>query len=155
MVKVIANTKGYIGGVVRELGEEFNVDDELWADEKKRPKWVRPVRAELFGGKGDHDGDGKAGGSKPSLPAGPVDIPEGWQELSAADRKALARALSGQAVANAKDADAVIEAEAARRNPAASSEAPKPEGNGVHEALGGPAPDWVMPGAQAPQPVTD
>jgi hypothetical protein len=44
MVKVIANTKGFIDGQIREMGERFNVDDELWADEKRRPKWVREAR---------------------------------------------------------------------------------------------------------------
>ncbi|OHV24943.1 hypothetical protein EOS93_25200 [Rhizobium sp. RMa-01] len=150
MAEVIANTKGYFGGTIREAGEPFSVPDDIWDDKKKRPKWVRVDPASVFGGKGDHDGDGSVGGSKPSIPAGSVEIPEAWEELAAADRKALAKALSGQAVANAKGADAIISAEVEKRTPA-----PKLAGNGVQEALGGPAPDWLLPGAQAPQPVTD
>ncbi|MGZ2448295.1 hypothetical protein ACVIRO_001049 [Rhizobium ruizarguesonis] len=119
MVEVIANTKGYIDGTVRELGERFTVSDELWKDEKRRPKWVRPAKSELFGGKGDHDGDGTVGGSKPSIPAGE----EKPQEKHAAAP--------------------------------ATGKAGKPKGNGVQEELGGPAPDWIIPGDQPPQPVAD
>ena len=157
MVKVVANERGYFGGIVREIGAEFSVPDDLWQDKSKRPKWVSLDPRSVFGGKGDHDGNGSVGGSKPSAPAGPVEIPESWQEMTAAERKILAKAISGQAVANSKDAAAVIEAEVERRQPAASQEppAPTPAGSGLQEALGGADPDWVLPNSQAPQPVAD
>jgi len=42
-----------------------------------------------------------------------------------------------------------VEAEPADRKP--SAKAAKPAGNGVQEALGGPAPDWLRPDAQQSQ----
>lgn len=50
MVEVVANTRGYIDGEIRETGEVFTISDALWQDEKRRPKWVdavfaRPVTA--------------------------------------------------------------------------------------------------------------
>lgn len=63
MTEVVARDRGYFGGVVREVGDKFDVPDELWNDEKRRPSWAAPV---AFGGKGDHDGDGKIGGAKPA-----------------------------------------------------------------------------------------
>ncbi len=56
MVKVRAIAKGYIGGIIREVGDVFE-----WPEGNKVGKWVKPV---AFGGKGDHDGDGKVGGAK-------------------------------------------------------------------------------------------
>ena len=40
MVRVIATTKGYFGGVVVNSGEAFECPDDLWSDEKRRPKWA-------------------------------------------------------------------------------------------------------------------
>jgi hypothetical protein len=40
MVKVVANTRGYIDGEIRETGEVFTISDALWQDEKRRPKWL-------------------------------------------------------------------------------------------------------------------
>jgi hypothetical protein len=63
MTLVRAISVGYFGGVIREPGDKFEVDDELWADKKRRPSWAEAVK---FGDKGDHDGDGKDGGSLPA-----------------------------------------------------------------------------------------
>lgn len=161
MVKVIATEKGYFGGVIRELGASFDVDDELWKDKKRRPKWAKRDPGHVFGGKGDHDGDGDVGGSKSAgKPAGdgePVTIPADWQNLGAAERKALAKAISGANVPNAGEADKVISAYVESNKPAPFSDAPEPQtaGNGVQAALGGPAPDWVAPGANGPAQVDD
>ncbi|WP_313616415.1 hypothetical protein [Agrobacterium sp.] len=45
MVEVVANTRGYIDGEIRETGEVFTISDALWQDEKRRPKWLDAVDA--------------------------------------------------------------------------------------------------------------
>lgn len=163
MVKLVALQKGYALGRIIEQGEAFSYPDDLWDNEKVRPSWAKPA---LFGGRGDHDGDGKAGGAVPAPaplpPAGQVAIPEGWRELPAKDRKALAKEIcNGTAVANAADADKVIEAYAegtAQGSGAPTQEpfadAPPPAvvsnvgSNGLQQAFGGGVPDWVDPNGQ-------
>ncbi|WP_045834469.1 hypothetical protein [Hyphomicrobium sp. 99] len=152
MAKVVAKVRGYFGGEIREPGSIFDVPDDL----KNPPKWTRPYS---FGGKGDHDGDGKTGGSKPaevtadqSKPAGPVVVPADWRDGKAADRKALAKAITGENVANATEADRIIaayvEASESERGPFADAPAPVTvTGNGVAEAIGGVQPDWIAPGS--------
>lgn len=147
MPKVVAKARGYFGGLIREAGEAFDIPDDLAA-----PKWTRPF---AFGGKGDHDGDGKTGGSKPAEPpAGPIVIPADWKNGKAADRKALAKSITGEAVPTAADADRVIEAYVETTKPAAEpfADAPEPETakvNDVQEAIGGVQPDWVDPGSKS------
>lgn len=152
--EVRANTKGFDGHQLREAGERF-----MWPDGIPVGKWVDPIR---FGGKGDHDGDGVDGGSKPvttdSLPADFV-LPADWRNLKAAERKALADKINGSGkVANAADADAVIEAYAEAHKPEAFGDAPAPQTvqDGIKDAGGGPAPDWVAPGhIETPVAVAD
>lgn len=149
MADVIARSKGYFGGEIREVGDRFVVPDDLWNDDKRRPKWCAPA---AFGGKGDHDGDGKIGGSKPAQSAGPVVVPPDWRSGSAADRKALAKLISGAAVPTATEADAIIEAYVAEQAPKPFGDAPAPETvepvrakSEINDALGTTQPDWVMP----------
>lgn len=152
-IKVIATAKGYYGGMIREPGAMFRVPED-----RKLPSWVRH---HAFGGKGDHDGDGKPGGSKPkpepkpaAKPAADPDavvVPAGWQKLKAADRKALATAITGEKAPNAADADRVILAYLESQKPEPFEDAPAPEtakGNGLQDALGGVQPDWVAPNDQ-------
>lgn len=130
MVKVRALTKGYVGGVIRETGEVFD-----WPEGNKVGSWVKPV---AFGGKGDHDGDGLTGGSLPG------DAPDAAEAPGAGDDKPKGRG-------GRKKAETVQAPEAE-----AFGDAPAPEtvqGNGVVEALGGPAPDWLPPGAGDDKPV--
>ncbi|MDW9880489.1 hypothetical protein GOA90_25210 [Sinorhizobium meliloti] len=120
MAKVRALTRGYFGGIVREPGDVFSVPDDLWDDEKRRPKWCAPA---AFGGKGDHDGDGKPGGSVP-----------------AAEAPKRGRGRSKAETVETPETDAF-------------ADAPAPEtvkGNGVKEALG-VAPDWIAPGSEVPE----
>ena len=141
MVTVIANEKGYFDGELRDIGAAFVVPDALWNDEERRPRWVRlapqgAAGARIVRPKG---GEGEGG----------ADIPEDWQGLNAAERKALAKAISGEPAPNVKEADGVIAAEVERRAAAESSgdaptEAAVP-GNGLQEALGLQQPDWVVP----------
>lgn len=56
MAKVVATDRGYYGGILRVAGDTFNAEGKA--------SWFKPVSSE-FGGKGDHDGDGKPGGSLP------------------------------------------------------------------------------------------
>lgn len=168
MVKVVATSKGYFGGEIREIGASFVVPDDIWKDEKRRPSWVKLDPQGAFGGKGDHDGDGSVGGSKPgstvlggtALGSGTVGgegggnpqqivVPADWGSLPAGERKALASKISGHPVTKAPEADKIIAEYVEATKPAPFSDAPppgvagKPEGNGVTEALGGPAPDWI------------
>ena len=176
MVKVVATAKGYFGLAIREVGETFDVPSELWNDEKRRPSWAKLDPSRAFGGKGDHDGDGSVGGSRPIVAqavttnlggtnaqlGGPV-IPADWSTLSATKRKALAKEIDPAFHGNADAADSLIAARVEDLRPAPFSEAPAPEtakpaGNGVQDALGGPQPDWVAPGTGEtgdPLPVDD
>lgn len=45
MAKVIANARGYYGRMIREVGDVFDVPDEIMADEGLRPSWVEIVGA--------------------------------------------------------------------------------------------------------------
>lgn len=115
MTLVRAINTGYFGGIVRAPGDTFEVPDELWADEKRRPSWAEAVK---FGGKGDHDGDGNVGGSKPADEAKPA---------KGRGRKAeTVEAPVAEPFADAPEPVAVS------------------KGNGVKEALG-VEPDWVAP----------
>lgn len=51
-MKVIATERGYFGGAIREMGERFDVPDEIWNDEKRRPSWAQPAKS---GGKVEAD----------------------------------------------------------------------------------------------------
>ena len=150
MAKTVrAKQRGYIGKVLREQGEEFT-----WPEGIKLGSWVDPVR---FGGKGDHDGNGLDGGAAGTILGGGVaatsiTIPADWRNLPAKDRKALADQINGSGkVANAADADAVIEKYAEDNKPEVFGEAPAPQTvqEGIKDAGGGPAPDWVAPGVDA------
>lgn len=47
MVKVIATAKGYYGGRVREVGDQFGVDDAMFSDKWMKaedPKWTPPKK---------------------------------------------------------------------------------------------------------------
>lgn len=164
MVRVVAKERGYFGGEIREPGARFVIPDDLWEDKARRPKWAKLDPGHAFGGKGDHDGNGEVGGSKSkaSDPAGDkagVVIPADWQNKSAAERKALAKAITGQNVPNATEADKIISAYVETSKPEPFGDAPEPEtvkpGNGLQAALGGVQPDWVAPGSDAPKPVAD
>lgn len=168
MVKVIATSRGYFGSVIRDAGESFVIPDELWNDEKRRPLWAKLDPSSAFGGKGDHDGNGSVGGSKPKEPAPKtetaikppaISVPADWQNLNAADRKALAANISGGEVKKAAEADKIISDFVELTKPAPFSDAPEPEtvqpaGNGVVAALG-KEPDWLPPGSGEPKPVSD
>lgn len=156
MSKVIALVRGYIGGVVRYQGDVFE-----WPHGVKLGRWVK-LHGSAFGGKGDHDGDESVGGAAPAVPA--VTVPADWQNLKVAERKALAKSISGQNAANAAEADAVISAFVeANATPFADAPAPEtvaPKGTGLQEALGGTQPDWVdpatgIPGGTAPVQADD
>ena len=93
---------------------------------------------------------------------GKVDVPADWHSMPAAERKALAKAISGDAVPNAKEADAVISAYVEASAPAPFDDAPEPQTvkpvrakSEINDALGATQPDWVAPGGDAPKPVAD
>jgi hypothetical protein len=43
MAKVIATQRGYFGKALRDIGDVFDVPDEIMADERLRPSWVEIV----------------------------------------------------------------------------------------------------------------
>ncbi|MGY4333200.1 hypothetical protein ACVWWG_007617 [Bradyrhizobium sp. LB7.2] len=155
MAKVIATSKGYFGGVVREPGEAFGVPDELWNDEKRRPSWailagaaapavVATVAAgEGTGGEGKpsaHAGDGKA-----------VEVPADWPGLHHSKRKALAKQITGEAVHDLAVADSIIAAHVEATKPAPFSDAPAPQTVAqAQKEAGGMQPDWEAPGEAKP-----
>ncbi len=135
MAKAVATSKGYMHGRIIESGEEFAIDakpgDKAW------PKWAAPADAaakpdakpaEPFGGKGDHDGDGKPGGS-----------PAGDTATAKRGRKSKPETVDAPDIEPFAEAPAPQEA----------------AGNGLQDALGGVEPDWVAPGSAEPQPVDD
>ena len=118
MVKVRATTKGYVGLVLREAGEVFD-----WPECDKVGSWVKPV---AFGGKGDHDGDGLTGGSKPA------DEPEGK------GKKGKGKTVQAPTAEPFADAPEPIRVE-----------------NEINAATGGTEPDWIAPGGETPVPADD
>ncbi|OWV77210.1 hypothetical protein ATY76_04525 [Rhizobium sp. R339] len=141
MVTVIANERGYFDGELRDIGAAFVVPDALWNDEERRPKWARLAPQGAGGARVVRPKGGEADGA--------AEIPEDWQGLNAAERKALAKAISGEPAPNVKEADGVISAEVERRAAAAESGGDAPTeaavpGNGLQEALGLQQPDWVV-----------
>lgn len=142
MAKVIATARGFFGGRVREVGESFVVPDDLWHDKQRRPKWAKLDPSHAFGGRGDHDGDGSVGGSKPAETAhAALVIPEDWRTKHGRTRMGMAHAIIGSPVANAAEADKVIAAYVDSQKPSA------PAGNGIQEALGGTRPKSAVPAA--------
>jgi hypothetical protein len=123
MAKVVAISKGYFGGVVRYIGDQFVIPDEIWNDPKRRPGWVRMPAGAVFGGKGDHDGDGFVGGSKPN------DEPKA-DKTEAADDAPKKRGRGKRKVDTEPFGDAP--------EPMTLAEAQK--------EIGGVRPDWVLPG---------
>lgn len=143
MVKVIASVKGYFGGAIREPGASFDVPDELWSDEKRRPSWAVADPGHKVAGK-----TLEAVASAAPASDAAVTVPADWASRSAPERKALARSISGQAAPNVAEADKVISAYIASVAPAPFGDAPAPTvaaGNGIQAALGGVHPDWVVP----------
>lgn len=142
MVKVVATSKGYDNIAVREVGEVFD-----WPGEKI-PGWTRLA---AFGGKGDHDGNGVTGGSVATATGEVVQIvvPADWQMLKAGDRKALAKQISGQNVANAAEADKIIGEYVALQTPEPFAAAPPPEVVAEAKVVANEQPDWVAPSGDA------
>jgi len=117
MVKVRALTKGYVGNVIREIGDVFE-----WPKTDKVGSWVEPVE---FGGKGDHDGDGLNGGSVP-----------------AADEPKPGKAGKGGKKGKAETVNAPT-AEPFADAPAPETVS----GSTAQAAIGGIQPDWLPPGS--------
>ena len=120
---VTAVRKGYFGGKIRDPGERLEIDDEIMADEARRPSWVEPIGTDLppADAVDDERGGGPDGESLPG---------KGGREIKARGRKA-------KAVAEPKAGGAGLTQLPPRT---------APDGTGVVEGLGGPAPDWLPPG---------
>ncbi|MDX8537063.1 hypothetical protein RFM23_05425 [Mesorhizobium abyssinicae] len=129
MAKVVAKARGYIDLVFREAGDVFHIADELWADEKRRPKWCREVGAEDAQAE-DGEGDGDDGGK----PEADADKPKG---------KGKGKGKNKPVTAQAPEVD-----------PFADAPAPVRVKNEINDATGGTQPDWLPPSG-APVAVTD
>lgn len=127
MVKLLVINKAYFGGILREAGEVIEYPDDRYAERK--PSWAVPDPKTAFGGKGDHDGDGFVGGSKPREPE--ADEPAKGKR----GRKPKAETVHAPTAAPFADAP----------TPQTIAEAQK--------EIGGIAPDWLPP--DAPKPVDD
>ncbi|TIT90213.1 MAG: hypothetical protein E5W41_00670 [Mesorhizobium sp.] len=133
MAKVIAKMRGYIDLVLREAGEVFHVDDELWADEKRRPKWCREVvaedaQAEAEAGEGS-EGDGGDGND--------ADDPKPAKGKGKGGRKPKPETVKAPEAKPFEDAPAPVRVK-----------------NEINDATGGTQPDWLPPSG-APVAVTD
>lgn len=159
MAKVIATSKGYFGGVVRDVGEAFGVPDELWNDAKRRPSWAILAKGEAASAAlaTVAAGDGTGGDGKTSAHAGdgkPVEVPADWSSLHHSKRKALAKQITGEAVHDLAVADSIIAAHVEATKPAPFSDAPAPQTVAqAQKEAGGMQPDWEAPGEA--KPVTD
>lgn len=138
MRKLQAIERGYIGGRIVEIGEVIQ-----WPH-PNTPKWLVPAKAQ-------------AAVAVAAKQAEPIVVPADWEELSAADRKALASKISGQEVKRAPEADKIIDAYVEANKPPAEpfGDAPPPQTVGQAQAAnGGIQPDWVAPSGD-PKPVAD
>lgn len=111
LIRVKAVHRGYFGGLIREPGDEFEAPVDMASN------WWEPVEGEAFGGAGDHDGDGKPGGSLPG-------------EASTVKRGKKAKAETVAAPV---------------AEPFADAPQPVRVQNEVNDATGGTQPDWVAP----------
>lgn len=132
MAKVIAKMRGYIDLVLREAGEVFHVDDELWADEKRRPKWCKEVSAE------DAQAEAEAGEGE-----------GGEGDGNDADD---AKPAKGKGKGGRKSKPETVKAPEAK--PFEDAPAPVRVKNEINDATGGTQPDWLPPSG-APVAVTD
>jgi hypothetical protein len=143
MVKVIATTRGFYGEV-RDPGNVFDIDDDLWADKAKRPKWAERFKGSI------------ADAETPSVSGiVGVEVPDDWQSLSVDDKKELAEKIAtavgndGARIKTAADAENIISLYSAIASMNQTfGEAPPVkvvEGNGLQAGLGGSAPDWLPP----------
>jgi hypothetical protein len=134
MANVIAKARGYLGGILREAGEVFGIDDELWADEKRRPKWCTEVGAQDAPDEGD--GDGPEGGETEGDGDG-LDDAVGRKPKGKGGRKPKPETVS-----------------VPQSEPFADAPPPVRVKNEINDATGGTQPDWIAPSG-APKAVAD
>ncbi|RVD42871.1 hypothetical protein EN742_06545 [Mesorhizobium sp. M4A.F.Ca.ET.020.02.1.1] len=123
--KVVAVSRGYLDSVLREPGEVFHIADELWADEKRRPRWCREVGAEDAQAEDGEGGEGDGG--KPEVDA---DKPKGKGK-------------------GGKGKNKPVTAQAPEADPFADAPAPVRVKNEINDATGGTQPDWLPPSGKA------
>lgn len=143
MVKVRALERGYYAGIVRDEGEVFD-----FIGPGKRPSWTELV---AFGGKGDHDGDGLTGGSKPKSDA--VDL----SSRTVSELRSIAEGQGIDLTGLSRKSDIIAAIEAGSDNEPSEVFGDAPEPQTVIEAqreAGGIEPDWV-PKEHQPVAVTD
>lgn len=116
--------RAYLEGRIVEPGEVVD-----WQHDHTPACMVEAgSKPEPFGGKGDHDGDGKPGGS---LPGEDSTVAKGRRKKGKAE---TVEAPTAQPFADAPAPQTVAEAQ---------------------KAVGGMQPDWVSPDAGAAKPVAD
>lgn len=121
MANVIAKVRGYFGGVIREAGERFGIDDEIMDDPKRRPKWVEAASAAAAPEVVDNaDGEGDGGEGEPKTA----------KSKGKAGRKAKPETI-----------------QAPEAQPFGEAPAPVRAKSEINDALGTTQPDWIAPGA--------
>lgn len=130
-MRVRVLNRGYWGGTIRDPGEKLEIDDEIMEDEDRRPSWVEPIKTVLMrvdvpADAGDDEDGADAGGgdTEPSLTG----------SNAASDGTKAAKVAKPRGRKPKGAADAGLE-----QLPPQTV----PDGTGVVEGLGGPAPDWL------------
>lgn len=149
MVNVVATTRGYFGGEVRDIGERFSVPKSIMDDKKRRPSWVveadgavaEPQEPEGNGG------DGLAGMKVTEL----RDFAE-QHGIDLGDAKKKADIIDAIETAQAGGGE---EIEPFANAPKPQTVEPVRATNEVNDALGATQPDWVAPAGAAPTQVDD
>ena len=149
-MRVKATEKGFFGGEIREPGEVFNIPEEVWNDEKRRPSWVLPAkRSPADDDVEDASGDDGESGGGDGEGAG-----EDLGNMSVAELREVAK-KRGIPLSVTRKAEII---QAIRDFPSAGSEgggqtepfgdAPEPvrAENQINDALGSTQPDWVPGG---------
>ena len=146
-VEVRATTAGYVGGALRASGDRF-----MWPAGIPLGSWVAPV---AFGGKGDHDGDGLTGGSKPS------DEGKKLSDLTVPELRDLAEKRKVDLTGLTKKGDIVKALEGGNvtsqptAEPFGDAPAPIRVDNEINNITGGTEPDWIAPPSDAPVQADD
>ena len=141
MAKVVATQRGYYGRILREEGERFDIPEEVMANKKLRPSWVKPI-----GGAEQAKAETAV---QPPADVQPVDL----NAMTVKDLRALAKDRGiglGADVTTKAEIIAAIEAgpadQAQTAEPFADAPAPVRVSNEINDATGATQPDWVAGG---------
>lgn len=153
MVNVVATTRGYFGGVFRDIGDRFSIPKSIMDDKKRRPSWVveaggAAVETQEPEGNGV---DGLVGMKVPELrdyaEQHGIDLGDAKKKADIID--AIEKAQAGGDGGNGDQIEPFGDA------PKPQTVEPVRATNEVNDALGATQPDWVAPSGAAPTQVDD